>query len=164
MRVRKRKAQAAWAAGVALCVAAAAVAYLTTAGSGTGTAEVARVLPVTVDAGAAPSAPLSPGSDGDVTVHLSNPNGFAVHVGSLALDDTRGAGGFDATPAACDPVAAGLAFTTQTNGGDGWSVPAKAVGTEGRLDLDLPASIRMGADAPDACQGASFTVYLRAGP
>ena len=142
----------------ALCVVAGAAAYFTTAGSGSGTAGIGSSRPVTIAAGSAPSALVYPGGDGDVTVRISNPNLFAVHVGSLALDTSQGEGGFDASPSGCN-VGDALAFTTQTNGGDGWDVPAN-----GTLDLDLSGSLHMTTDASNACQGASFTVYLGAGP
>ncbi len=56
-----------------------------------------------------------------------------------------------------------LGFTTQTNGGAGWSVPPKAGAVAGVLAVDLPNAIAMDASAASACQGASFAVHLGAG-
>jgi hypothetical protein len=57
-----------------------------------------------------------------------------------------------------------VSFTAQSNGGAGWSVPAKAGTTNGVLHLDLSNAVAMGASAGNACQGASFLVHLNAGP
>jgi hypothetical protein len=32
--------------------------------------------------------------------------------------------------------------------------------TNGTLEISMPAALMMGAEAADACQGASFTVHL----
>jgi len=156
--VMRRKRVAAVIVVAVLCMAASAAAYFTTAGSGSGTAGLGSSRPVTIAAGSTPSTPLVPGGDGDVTARISNPNPYAVHVGSLALDASQGTDGFDASPPGCN-LGDALAFTTQTNGGAGWEIPAN-----GTLDLDLAGSLRMTTDASNACQGARFTVYLGAGP
>ena len=89
---------------------------------------------------------------------VTNPNPSAVQVGSLSLDTTQGTAGFavDGAHAACGVVT--LSFTTQTNGGAGWTIPAN-----GSSVLSLANSLSMSTDAANACQGASFTVYLKAG-
>jgi hypothetical protein len=158
--VRRRAARPSWAAvpvAAALAAAGGAGAWFGAAGSGTGAVGLGTAAPVAIAAGAYPSTPLYPGGDGDVTARVSNPNPGAVHLASLALDASRGDGGFDASPAGCDVAA--LSFTPQSNGGAGWDVPAN-----GTLDLDLAGSIHLGATAADACRGATFTVYLRVGP
>ena len=48
-----------------------------------------------------------------------------------------------------------LSFTTQTNGGAGWTVPGS-----GSLPVTLTDALSMGTGAANACQGATFTVYL----
>jgi hypothetical protein len=74
----------------------------------------------------------------------------------LALDTTQGTSGFaaDAAHAAC--ALAALSFATQSNGGAGWTVPGGSV-----VALTLPNAISMSTNAANACQGATFTVYLR---
>jgi hypothetical protein len=143
---------------VALALGAgAAVAYLTFDGSGTALVQVGAAGDVTVSPGT-PTAPLYPGGSGDVALVVDNPNAAAVHLPSLVLDTSRGAGGFavDGDHAGCD--ASTLAFAPQDDGGAGWDVPAGA-----KLSLDLHDAISMGADAVGACQGATFGVYLKAG-
>jgi hypothetical protein len=94
---------------------------------------------------------------------VSNPNGSAVVVGSLALDTGQGSGGFavDAGHAGCD--LASLSFTLQTNAGTGWTVPAKAGAVNGVLSVRLTNAATMAIGAANACQGAHFTVYLVVG-
>jgi len=43
-------------------------------------------------------------------------------------------------------------------------VPAKVDSTDGSLAIDLANALSMSASGAIACQGASFTVYLTAGP
>ncbi len=143
-------------AAAAVVAAAPAAAHWAGAGVGAGSARTATPIPVIISAGSA-SAPLYPTglATGDVAVTLANANPFPVRVAQLALDTSRGNGGLAVDAAHDDCPVAALAFTTQTNGGAGWSVPAG-----GSLALDLTRSITMAATAPAACQGASFTVYL----
>jgi hypothetical protein len=59
---------------------------------------------------------------------------------------------------------ADLSFTTATNNGAGWTVPAKSGSVNGTLTVALPNGLAMNAAAANACQGATITVYLTAGP
>jgi hypothetical protein len=147
---------------VALLLAGAAAAYFTASGSGSGSGTVGNPAKLTISAGVNPSQPLFPGTTGDVTVHITNPNTFAIHIGTIALDTSQGtAGSGYSGPSGCDPPP--LTFTSQTNGGTGWTVPAHS-GVDGVLDLDLTNSILLATTAANACQGGSFTVYLQTGP
>lgn len=127
-------------------------------GTGGGGGTVGTPGPV-VASPAAVTEPLYPTGAplGDVSLTLTNPNAFPVHVPLLALDTAQGAGGFgvDDGHVGCDLSA--LAYVTQTNGGAGWDVPAS-----GRLPVDLAGALALAPTAPDACQGATFTVYLAA--
>ncbi|MGV8967114.1 MAG: hypothetical protein ACOH2F_12630 [Cellulomonas sp.] len=93
---------------------------------------------------------------------VTNPNGFPVRLGSLALDAARGTGKFavDSTHSTCSVTT--LSFTKQSPVG-GWTIPAKVGPTNGSLSIQLADALAMGLDAASACQGASFTVYLVAG-
>ena len=135
-----------------------ALAYTTATGSGTASAQVAGApSAVTLSAGT-PSSALYPGGSGDVALQISNPNTGSVHLPSLVLDTTQGTNGFaaDFSHSGCDLST--LSFTTQDNGGAGFDVPA------GSSTLDLANAISMSTSAVSACQGASFTVYLKVGP
>ena len=141
----------------------AAVAFWSSSGSGPGTAATGTALPLAVTAGAA-TAGLHPGGTSAVALVLSNPNTFPAQVPSLVLDTTQGTAGF-AVDAAHSGCALGtLSFTTQTNGGAGWSLPPRVGAVNGSLAITLTNALAMSTGAVNACQGATFTIYLVAGP
>jgi len=148
------------AAGVVLATAGAASAYLTGGGSGTATAASEQPTAVTLAPGA-PGAPLHPGGTVDLVLTATNNDGSAAILGRLALDTARGDGGFavDVAHAGCPASSFALSAASDGESGDGWTVPGSST-----LDLVLPDALTMGTDAPDACQGASVQVYLRAAP
>jgi hypothetical protein len=162
MRRRARRAAfvVAGLVGVA-AVAGGAYAYWGTGGAGTASLAVATTTSVTLSP-ATPTAGLYPGSSAGVTLTVTNPNAAQVHVSALALDPSQGTGGFgvDGSHPSCN--VGSMSFSTQTNGGSGWTVPGKVGGTNGSLPITLANSVSMSASASDACQGASFTVYLKA--
>lgn len=137
-------------------VVGTASAYWGGSGAGTGSAGTGTIVPVTLSP-ATTSSQIYPGAQASVAVLVSNPNPGLVRVVSLALDTTQGTGGFavDGAHAACG--LGSLSYTTQGNGGSGWSIPGG-----GSLSLTLPSALAMSSDASDTCQGATFTVYLRA--
>jgi hypothetical protein len=130
------------------------------AGSGrTGTNQNVTLAPATAGDG------LYPGGTTDVALSIRNPNATPVRIGSLELDTSRGAAGFAVDPphSACTPLSV-LSMSTQSNGGTGWTVPARSGGTDGELAVTLTGALGMSAQGANGCQGASFTVYLRAIP
>lgn len=130
-------------------------------GSGTGAATTGTSVAVTLSPGSA-TAGLYPGGSANVVLTVTNPNLFAVPISSLASDTGQGTAGL-AVDAGHSGCAVGvLTFTTQTNGGAGWTVPAKVAGVNGTLPITLTNALAMGAGAANACQGASLTVYLAA--
>ncbi len=147
---------------VAAAFAGTANAFWNTAGSGTSSAATGTTLAVTLSPGT-PNASLYPGGQANVVLTVSNPNPSAVLIGSLALDASRGTGGFavDAGHFGCN--VASLSLSTQTNSGAGWTVPAKVGAVNGTLQITLTNALAMGVDAASVCQGASSTVYLAAG-
>lgn len=155
----RRRLKTALAALVALALAAGAFAYWTSLGSGSGSASAGDAQPVTLSAGT-PTAQLYPGGIADVRLTVSNPNPFEAHLNSLQLDTSQGASGFavDGAHSGCDLST--LDFTTQNAG---WVAPPKVGTTDGTLDIDLSEAISMDLGAANACQGASFTVYLKVG-
>lgn len=162
-RSRTARRIALLAAVVLLAGVGAAAGYWTGGGTGSGKAQVASQQMVVLSAGT-PSAQLSPGHATDVAVVASNPNPFPVRIASLVIDTEGGSEGFqaDAGHSTCD--LSSLSFTSQDNGGAGWSVPARSESTDGTLAITLPGSLAMAAAASNSCQGALFAVYLKAGP
>lgn len=147
---------------VGLGATSVARAYWRGGGGGASSATTSTAVAMTVTAGT-PAASLFPGGRADVVIAVSNPNAFTVFIGSLALDAAQGSGGFgvDAGHSGC--AVSTLSFTRQTNSGAGWTAPAKAGGVDGVLPITLGDAVSMGVDAADACQGATFTIYLAAG-
>ena len=137
-----------------------AFGYWVATGSGAGGAPTTSSQRLVLTPGT-PSTSVHPGGSADVAVRISNGNGHQVRVSSLALSTTEGTGGFavDAGHASCDLST--LSFTAQDNGSAGWTVPARSGGADGTLDLSLTGALSMSSSAADACQGATFQVYLR---
>ena len=140
-----------------------AYGYWTATGAGSGTAATGTAVAVTLSP-ATPATQLYPGGQSAVTLVVTNPNPFVVRIRQLALDLTQGTGGFavDAGHTGC--TLSTLGFTTQSNGGSGWDVPARVGLVDGSLTITLANALAMGATAANSCQGANFTVYLSAGP
>ena len=141
---------------VAIAVGGSAAAFWTRIGSGTGSAGSGTTSAVTLTPGTATTG-LFPGGQVGVTFTVTNPNPTAVRIEQFRLDTTQGTSGFavDAGHSGC--TLGSLAFPTQTQAG-GWTIAGN-----GSLSITLPASLALATSAPNACQGASFTVYLRAG-
>lgn len=151
-------------AGVAatLVVAGSAFGFWTAHGIGSGSGAVSGTLALGVSPGT-PGGRLYPGGQADVALRLTNPNPYSVRVGSLSLDPSQGTGGFDLDAGHSACAVSALAFTTQSNGGAGWSVGPRVGSTDGALALDLSNALAMSTAAASGCQGASFTVYLVTG-
>lgn len=143
---------------VTLVVAGVAVAYWLSGGSGSGSAATGTTTPVTLSPGT-PTAQLYPGGQASVVLTITNPNPGSVRVGTLTLDTTQGTGGFAVDGGHSSCGVASLSYTTQTNGGAGWTLTGGQV-----LAVTLTNALSMATSAADACQGASFTVYLEASP
>jgi len=144
---------------LALPLGGVAYAHWSGSGSGAGSATTGTALAVTLTPGT-PATALYPGGWTDVVLNVSNPNPFDVRIGSFTLAASQGTGGFavDAGHVAlgCTVAVAALSFASSSVG---WTVPAS-----GSLPVTLTSKLAMGAAAASACQGASFNVYLAAGP
>jgi hypothetical protein len=145
-------------ASLVLLAAGSATAYWVASGSGSGSETTGTTAAVTLSP-ATPTAALFPGGQTSVVLTVTNPNLFSVRVGSLALDTGQGSSGFDVDGAHTGCALATLSFATQTNAGAGWTVAAS-----GNLSVTLTNALSMTSAAASSCQGASFTVYLVAGP
>jgi hypothetical protein len=160
MRRTRGRSRTAFVAVLVLGVVGSAAAYWSAAGgTGSGAATTAAGAQSVSLTPATPSAELYPGGQAAVRLTIANPNAGAVRIGSLVLDTDQGSGGFAVDGAHSGCAVSTLTFTTQTNGGVGWNVPGGD-----SLAVTLPNALAMGPDAAQACQGATFTVYLEAGP
>jgi hypothetical protein len=140
----------------AIAVGGTAAAYWTRIGSGTGAAGTGSTSAVTITPGTA-SAGLFPGGTSSVAVTVTNPNTASVRIDAFSLDTTQGTSGFSVDAGHSGCTLGSLSFPTQTQAG-GWTVSGS-----GNLAVTLPASLTLATTAPNACQGATFTVYLKAG-
>jgi len=164
-RAFRRRAFSGWlpaavAVAAGLVAAVSVFAYSSGSGLGFGSGSVDSSQPVTITPGTAVDA-LYPGESADVVATIANPNGFAIHVPSLDLDTAGGTdGGFsvDAGHPGCNLASLGF-DGPQTNGGGDFVVPAS-----GTLSVDLTGAVSMDTSATNACQGATFTVYLKVAP
>lgn len=156
-RIPKRLLPTSFLVVLAVSVGGVAYGYWGGSGGGAGSATTGTTVAVTLSPGT-PAATLYPGAVTNVLLTVSNPNPYLVRIGSLALDTGQGLLGYavDGGHSAC--AVSALSFSTQTNGGAGWTVNAN-----GTLPVTLTGALTMGAAAANACQGASFTVYLAAG-
>jgi hypothetical protein len=143
---------------VVLLAAGSATAYWVASGAGSGSASTGTTSAVTLSPAAA-TAGLYPGGQASVVLTVTNPNVSSVRVGSLVLDTGQGTGGFAVDGGHSGCGLATLTFATQTNGGAGWTVPGSA-----GLSVTLTNALSMGTGAANACQGATFSVYLTATP
>lgn len=158
--LRDRRPLAALVAVVVVaCAVGTAVGWWGGPGSGSGSAAILAPADLTLTP-AVPTTPLFPGGSGDVAVSIANANPFPLDVPSLELDTTQGNAGYavDAIHVGAGCASAALTYTTQDNAGAGWTVPASST-----LDLDLDDAVTLDTTSGSACQGATFTIYLRAG-
>jgi hypothetical protein len=146
----------------AAVAAITADAFWSGSGNGVAAANVGAALSMTMTTGTA-TTQLAPGGTAGVALAISNPNLFSIRITRLSLNTGAGTGGFavDATHVGC--AVSTLSYTQQTNGGAGWTVPAKVGAVNGSLPVTLPAALTMSTAAANACQGAEFTVFLLAG-
>jgi hypothetical protein len=140
-----------------------AQAFWSGGGSGTGNGGSGTVQAVTLSPGTT-SGGLQPGGQRDVVLTVTNPNLAEVSVRSLAVDTSQGTSGYsvDAGHSGCNVNA--LSLATQDNGGAGWTIPKKIGAVNGTLSVTLTNALSMSAAASNACQGATFTVFVAAGP
>ena len=142
-------------AAAALAFTGTASAWLTATGSGDGSGSADVTMQDVTLTASTPSAKLYPGGSSAVAATISNPNASSAHVGSLTLDTTQGDQGYavDGGHSGCVPKTH-LTFTPQNAG---WTIVAN-----GSLPVTLTGAVSMSASAPNACQGATFTIYLKA--
>ena len=143
------------AAAAAVTMTGSAAAFLSSTGSGSGNGTVSITMQNVTLAAATPSTKLYPAGSAAVATTITNPNSTRAHVGSLTLDTTQGDQGYavDSAHSGCVPKTH-LTFAAQNAG---WTIPAN-----GSMPVTLANAVALSAAAPNACQGATFTIYLKA--
>jgi hypothetical protein len=132
------------------------------AGRGLGGGRTGTAVPVTLSPGT-PAGDLRPGGRTDVLLTVTNPNPFSVRLGAFALDPGQGQAGFAVDSGHPGCGVSELSYVRQTNGGVGWTVPARGGTIDGTLAVRLPDALAMSLSAANACQGARITAYLVVG-
>jgi len=158
--LRRRRIWTAVAVGSALATLAAAgggFAWFSSIGHGTGSANAAAITAVTLSP-ATETTPLYPGTDGDISLTVANPNGVSLRIPSLVLDTSQGTNGLrvDAGHSACSLT--NVQFNA-ANATAGWTIPANA----SAFAIDIANGITLSTSAENACQSATFNVYLKVG-
>lgn len=157
--IKHHKIRAGLVLALLFCAGAAFAAVMLSGQKGKGTGHFRQLQNITVTGGAAPGTGPYPvaGSDGDLAVHLVNPNGVPVKVVSVARDvsggtiasaDTVGCNNLDA---ALSVNAVTLTSAQQT---------AATVAANGQGDVTLPGTIHVVSSPSAACQAADFSVPL----
>ncbi len=146
------------AGAVLALTAAAAFAWWLGSGSGSGDAATDGTVPVTLTPGT-PEADLGPGGSADVTLEVFNDQEPDVKLAGLVLDSDEGDGGIGVDAGHPDCPGSAVSYATQDNDGNGWDLDGGQT-----LPIVLPDALTMASDAPNACQGATFEVYLRGVP
>lgn len=139
-----------------------AAAYWTAPGTGSGTAAAGNVTASVTLSPGTPADTLYPGAHGDIVLTATNANTAQVVLPSLVLDTAHASGGIEVGTTFPDCPSSSFTYTTQSNGGTGFTVPGRGGGVDGQASLTLTQALAMSVHAPDACQGATVTVYLKA--
>ena len=121
----------------------------TASGSGSSAAQADTALPLTVTS--ATTDKLFPGGGANVVLHVTNPNAYPVKFSSITKEATT-----ITDAAGCTVANSKVTFDVPPGPAspEDWTIPAGPGGTK---DVVLTNAAQMGADAADACQGATFT-------
>ena len=147
-----------------LAFSAAGLGYFTAPGAGEGSIQVANAKPLTVSAVSPAGSALYPGGSADVAASVDNPNSFPVHVHAFVLETSAGhATGITNDKSGCSSGGdTGSSSSSVTFNGPLRNDGADFVFQPGTTSLTLHDALSMSNSAENACQGATFTVYLQA--
>jgi len=148
---------------VAVAFVAAGLAYFTATGSGHGTVQVANAQDLTISVASPAGSALYPGGSADVTATVHNPNSDPVDVHSFDLDLTAPSDGISNDKPGCTSGGdTGSSSDSVTFNGPFLNGPSGFAFPPGDSSLTLTNALSMTTSAENACQGATFTVYLQA--
>ena len=133
-------------AGATVLASGTAFAYWTTVGAGSGAASATTAAPLTT-AGVVSATGLYPGGTAQGSIVVTNPNPFAVSVGSATFAPAA------TTTSAC--VTTGVSFVAAPA-----PTPAAPLVVPAKGTATLSYSVSMSTTSDDGCQGAAFTSSL----
>jgi hypothetical protein len=96
---------------------------------------------------------LMPGQAGNLTVALANDQDFPISISEVVREDQVAIADEMHRDGGCE--SSGVALTQNSFKVD-WSVPKNTIGA-----FTIPDGLRMAADSPAACRGATFTLSIR---
>lgn len=160
-RFGRRKSIVAGASLVFVSAGALAATAYFLSGTGSGTATTQTSFSGLTLSNGTSGAALFPGGSTTLNVLVSNANSSSMGISTISLDTAQGTNGFSIdnahVTAGCTVASAALSFPAQSTG---WSV---APGASGAALVLGSAPLSMGLSAPSACQGASISVFIKAG-
>lgn len=142
------------AAAAVLVNAGAAWAYWKVHGTGTAVAVAGSAVALELEGRSDGGSPLYPGGTADLTVTVDNPNNFRVRITALSPGTGDVTADADHRAAGCRTTGVVMAKDALTVA---WEVPANTAGV-----FTVPDGLRMTNSSDSACQGATFTIPVRA--
>jgi hypothetical protein len=143
------------AAAIAVIVnAGAAWAYWSLRGEGQAVAVAGSAVELKLQGRSDDSRPLYPGGTADLTVTVTNQNAFPVKVTSVSPGAGKVTADSDHRDAGCQNTGV---LVAQDVVAVSWEVPKNTIGV-----FTVPDGLRMTNNSDSACQGATFTIPVKA--
>ncbi|GAB1643012.1 hypothetical protein [Krasilnikovia sp. MM14-A1259] len=142
------------AAAAVLVNAGAAWAYWNLSGTGNAVAVAGNAIELKLDGRSDDSRPLYPGGTSNLTVTVTNQNNFPVRITSLSPGDADVTADRDHRNGGCRTTGVVVAQDVLKVS---WEVPKNTIGV-----FTVPDGVKMTNASDSACQGATFTIPVRA--
>jgi hypothetical protein len=142
------------AAAAVLVNAGAAWAYWMVNGEGTGVAVAGTAVELTLTGKSDDSKPLYPGGTTNLTVTVANQNDFPIKITTVSPGDKDVTADAAHRNAGCRTTGVVVAKDVIAVS---WEVPKNTIGV-----FTVPDGVRMTNSSDSACQGATFTIPVRA--
>jgi hypothetical protein len=142
------------AAAAVLVNAGAAWAYWMVNGEGAGVAVAGTAVELTLTGRSDDSKPLYPGGTTNLTVTVTNQNDFPIKITSVSPGDKDVTADSAHREAGCRTTGVVVAKDVIAVS---WEVPKNTIGV-----FTVPDGVRMTNSSDSACQGATFTIPVRA--
>jgi len=142
------------AAAAVIVNAGAAWAYWKLGGTGTGVAVAGSAVELKLEGHSDGSEPLYPGATAGLAVTVTNQNDFPVKITSISPGKGKVTADAEHRDAGCLETGVVVAADVLTVS---WEVPKNTIGV-----FTVPDGLRMTNSSDSACQGATFTIPVRA--
>jgi hypothetical protein len=134
--------------------AGAAWAYWRITGSGTGAAKAGAVIELTLKGTSDDRKPLYPGGTSNLTVTVTNENNFPIEVTSVSAGSAKATADEAHREGGCQTT--GVVVSKEVHQVS-WVVQRNTIGV-----FTLPDGIKMTNQSDSTCQGATFTIGVKA--